>query len=174
MAGGIDWFRWHHGSVTDPKFQLVARRSGTSLPDVLAVWAYLLESASTSSDRGSFGDIDCEALDCLFNFPAAETRTARILTAMEERGLVTGGRIAAWEKRQRKREREDDNSTERVRNYRERRREEGSVDATPGNAKQRDETSGNTQSREEERRREESRIPPNPPGGSMQSLRSCS
>lgn len=37
MAGGIEWFRWHHGSVTDPKFQLVARRSGARLSDVLAV-----------------------------------------------------------------------------------------------------------------------------------------
>ena len=43
---GMDWFRWHHGSVTDPKFQLVARRAGASLPDVLAVWAYVLEAAS--------------------------------------------------------------------------------------------------------------------------------
>ena len=24
MAGCIDWFRWHHGSVTDPKFKLIA------------------------------------------------------------------------------------------------------------------------------------------------------
>ena len=31
MAGGIDWFRWHHGSVTDPKFQLVARKSKQAL-----------------------------------------------------------------------------------------------------------------------------------------------
>lgn len=32
MAGGIDWFRWHHGSVTDPKLQLVAGNADVLLP----------------------------------------------------------------------------------------------------------------------------------------------
>lgn len=57
MAGGIDWFRWHHGSVTDPKFQLVARKSGASLPDVLAVWACLLETASQNGGRINGGGL---------------------------------------------------------------------------------------------------------------------
>lgn len=103
---GIDWFRWHHGSVMDPKFKLVARRAGASVPDVIAVWAYLLEQASGAADRGAFGDIDAESLDCAFNFPDTETRTADILAAMEERKLISDGRIVAWDKRQPKRERE--------------------------------------------------------------------
>ncbi len=115
MAGGIDWFRWHHGSVTDPKFQLVARQAGASLPDVLAVWAYLLERASAAQDRGDVGDIDCEAVDCMFGFPSTETRTADILAAMAKRGLLAGARITAWEKRQPKREREDDTAAGRQR-----------------------------------------------------------
>lgn len=110
---GMDWFRWHHGSVTDPKFQLVARKSGASLPDVLAVWAYILETASQSVERGDFGSVDCEALDCLFGFPATETRTAAILEAMQSRDLVDGSRVKAWEKRQPKREREDATSADR-------------------------------------------------------------
>jgi hypothetical protein len=100
MAGGMDWFRWHHGCVTDPKFQLIARKSGASLPDVLAVWAYLLEQASTNADRGSLGAIDGEAVDCMFGFPDTETRTGDILLAMEARGLIANGRIAMWEARQ--------------------------------------------------------------------------
>ncbi|MDO9313375.1 MAG: hypothetical protein Q7T97_02380 [Burkholderiaceae bacterium] len=118
MAGGIDWFRWHHGSVTDPKFQLVARQAGASLPDVLAVWAYLLESASSAQERGNIGEIDCEAVDCMFGFPATETRTADILAAMSKRGILEGERITAWDKRQPKREREGDTSTDRVRIHR--------------------------------------------------------
>lgn len=118
MAGGIDWFRWHHGSVTDPKFQLVARRSGASLPDVLAVWAYILELASASQDRGSFGDVDAEAIDCLFNFPEDQGRTAAILQAMEDRGLTEAGRVTAWAKRQPKRE--DDSAADRKRAQRQR------------------------------------------------------
>lgn len=151
---GMDWFRWHHGSVTDPKFQLVARRSGASLPDVLSVWAYLLESASQSEDRGSFGAVDCEAVDCLFNFPNTETRTGDILLALEERKLISGGRISAWEKRQPKRERDDD-SADRVRKFRERQKEQSNVnkdDVTPSNAKHNQETPRVDKSRQEERK----------------------
>ena len=73
MAGGIDWFRWHHGSVTDPKFQLVARKSKQALAPVIAVWAFVLEQASASEDRGAFGSIDCEAIDCLLGLDDGAT-----------------------------------------------------------------------------------------------------
>lgn len=116
MASGIDWFRWHHGSVTDPKFKLVARRAGVSLPDVIAVWAFVLEKASAAEDRGSFGELDCEAIDCLFGID--DGKTAAILEQMGIRGLVDGGRITAWEKRQPKREREDTTAAERQANKR--------------------------------------------------------
>jgi hypothetical protein len=145
----MDWFRWHHGSVTDPKFQLVARKSGASLPDVLAVWAFLLERASSATERGCFGCIDADALDCLFNFPATETRTADILRVLEERGLIADGWIARWEERQPKREREDDKSTSRVQAFRERKRQE-----TPSNAVQSQETPRLDKSREEEKKEE--------------------
>lgn len=134
MAGGIDWFRWHHGSVTDPKFQLVARQAGASLPDVLAVWAYLLERASAAQDRGDVGDIDCEAVDCMFGFPSTETRTADILAAMAKRGLLAGARITAWEKRQPKREREDDTAAGRQRAKRARDAADAADQARPNDA----------------------------------------
>lgn len=163
MAGGIEWFRWHHGSVTDPKFQLVARRSGASLPDVLAVWAYILERASASDARGEFGELDCEALDCLFGFPEAETRTANIIAEMGLRGLVEGEAVCSWDKRQPKREREDDSGTERSRKHREQHKKPGNTtsgDATPCNATQHHATPSNAidaqkTPREEERRVEE-------------------
>lgn len=117
MANGIDWFRWHHGSASDPKFMLVARKSGTSLPEVIAIWVYLLEHASAANDRGVFGVIDHEAVDCLYGFPETETRTKDIMAAMEERGLISNCMIVNWEKRQVKRERED-SSAARVAKYR--------------------------------------------------------
>lgn len=119
MAGGIDWFRWHHGSVTDPKFQLVARKAGVRLPDVLAVWAFLLETASASNERGSFGEVDCEAVDCLFGLE--DGRTALILEHMDARGLVDDNRVTSWEKRQPKKE--DESAAERKRRQREREHE---------------------------------------------------
>jgi hypothetical protein len=125
MSNGIDWFRWHHGSVTDPKFLPVARRSGASLSDVVAVWAYLLEQASAAGERGKFGEINAEALDCLFNFP--DERTAEIMKAMESNKLIAAGYVVSWEKRQPKREREDVTAAERKRQQRAREATAGEV-----------------------------------------------
>lgn len=116
MAGGIDWFRWHHGSVTDPKFQLVAKKSKASISEVIAVWAFLLESASAAHDRGNFGEIDCDAVDCLYGME--DGKTSAILTHMQERGLIADNCVCNWSKRQPKRE--DDTSAERKRRQRER------------------------------------------------------
>lgn len=156
MAGGIDWFRWHHGSVTDPKFQLVSRKAGASLPDVLAVWAYLLEQASASEQRGSIGEIDAEALDCLFGFPNTETRTADIIKAMADRGLLDGQQVSSWEKRQPKRERDTDSSAERTRAYRE--RQKAPAQTTESHVTPCDATKHQKNARGEERREEEIEI----------------
>lgn len=164
MAGGIDWFRWHHGSVTDPKFQLVARKSKQALASVIAVWAFVLEQASASEDRGSFGTIDCEAIDCLLGLE--DGATAAILAAMGERGLVDDGTVSAWEKRQPKRERTDNTSTERSRAHRDRQRQsqqDGDKqhhatpeidDATPCNAMQHQKKPRGEERREEEKTEE--------------------
>ena len=161
MAGGIDWFRWHHGSVTDPKFQLVARKSKQALASVIAVWAFVLEQASASEDRGAFGTIDCEAIDCLLGLE--DGATAAILAAMGERGLVDDGTVSAWEKRQPKRERTDNTSTERSRAHRDRQRQEQQDgekqrhatpeidDATPCNATQHQKKPRGEESREEDK-----------------------
>lgn len=159
MAGGIDWLRWHHGSTTDPKFALVAKRAGVRTGDVIAVWAHLLEAASQAEERGRFGAIDCEAIDLLFGFD--DGGTAAILTAMDGRGLTADGWLVAWAKRQPKRERDDDSSTDRVRAHRQRQREMAGVTPgeTPCNATERQETPRG------EKRREEEEIPPSPPAG---------
>jgi hypothetical protein len=153
MANGIDWFRWHHGSVNDEKFKLVARRSGASLPDVLAVWAYILEKSSANEVRGQFSDIDCEAVDCLFDFPGTETRTADIVKAMEARGLLLPNRVARWEERQPQRERETASpSTSRVQKHRAKQAvlHGVPVNETPCNTTEHPETPRGEESREEQ------------------------
>ena len=149
MAGGIDWFRWHHGSVTDPKFQLVARKSKQSLATVIAVWAFVLEKASASEERGHFGGLDCESVDCMFGLDDGATQA--ILSAMADRGLVDADRVASWGKRQVKRERTDDFSTDRVKAFRSKERQETpkTNDETPCNAKERQETPRGEERREE-------------------------
>ena len=117
MAGGIDWFRWHHGSVSDQKFILIARKSGASVAEVIAVWACLLEAASASEQRGNFGAVDYESMDCALGLD--DGRTQAIHEAMVSRGLVSpDAEVNAWDKRQPKRE--DDSAAERKRKQRER------------------------------------------------------
>lgn len=148
-AGGIHWFRWHHGSVTDPKFQLVARKSGQSLPAVIAVWAFVLEQASAHESRGDFSGLDCESVDCLLGLDDGATNA--ILAAMSDRGLVDAGRVAAWEKRQPKRERDTDNSAERTRAYRARQKagDADKDDVTPRDATERQKNAREEKSRED-------------------------
>lgn len=142
ISNGIDWFRRHHRGVTDSEFQLVARRAGASLSDILAVWAFLLEAASAATPRGSYGQIDTEADDCLFNFPDTGTRTADIIAELESRVMMAEGQVVEWEKRQTKRERADDSSTGRVAAHRARKAVANAVTpvVTPSNASNATET----------------------------------
>lgn len=168
MAGGIDWFRWHHGSVSDGKFALVAHKAGASVAEVIAVWACLLEAASAAEDRGNPGAVDFEAMD--FSLGMADGKSWRIYERMRERALLDGGsgRIASWEKRQPKRE--DDTAAERKRRQRER-DHELKLAACVTAAESRTVTHGHAQGthghdRGEERREENNSSEPNGSGAS--------
>lgn len=145
MAGGIDWFRWHHGTVTDQKFLLIAKRAGASVAEAVAVWACLLEAASMNDKERGLLDAapDFEAMDCALGM--AEGRAQALFVAMRARGLLDDGlHVTAWPRRQPKRERDDDSSTSRVQAFRERQRHE-----TPSNASDEQETPRGEESREE-------------------------
>jgi hypothetical protein len=136
----MEWLRWYAGTVTDPKWRVVAAESGQPLAVVLSVWALMLERAGGNEQaRGTIAGwsdrVGAAALDL------GADAVARVREAMQ--GLVLDGdRVTGWEKRQPKRERED-SSTERVRRYRE--RQEAERHETPCNAMKRLE-----ESREEE------------------------
>lgn len=149
----MEWFRWWHGSSTDPKFQMVAKECDLPLSSVLGLWATLLEQASLSGKRGSF-EVDHEVLSFQLGID-----TVTPCNAMKRRGLLheTDGmfHVANWEKRQPKRER-DDNSAERVRALRAKKKQllSGNENhVTPCNANEAQETP-----RGEERREEKSTI----------------
>lgn len=152
----MDWFRWHHGSVNDPKFQLVARKSGASVAEVIAVWATLLESASMSEPRGSLGQLDFEAIDCFLGLTEGLSHT--IKRVMSERGLLDtdSSTVSSWKKRQPAREREDLTSTDRVRAYRE--RQANSTDNADGESMKHHVTPCNAEKRLDESRLDESRL----------------
>lgn len=115
----MDWFRWHQGSTTDPKFQLVARKCGRSVAEVIAMWAVVLEAANAQELRGQHGNLDFESIDCQLGLQDGAAQD--IYTALCDRGLVDKfqGLVKAWDKRQPRREREAvESSTDRVRRHR--------------------------------------------------------
>ena len=114
----MDWVRWYHGTAADPKWRLVARKSGQRLTDVIAVWAMVLEAASEASERGTLEGFDPEVVAAALDLEPEAVDA--ILDAMQGR-VLDGDRLSAWDKRNPKRE---DNSAERVRRYRERKRRE--------------------------------------------------
>ncbi len=110
------WFRHYIGLTTDPKFGGIARRSRESRERVVFVWCCILESASELEESGVFivdPDGIAELLHC-------ETESIeRILEQFAASGLTKGSRVEKWETRQFL----SDNSTQRVKKYRENQRD---------------------------------------------------
>lgn len=158
MAGGIDWYRAHHGTVEDPKLGLIAKCAGQRRGDVIAMWHYLMEKASGADDRGNPGVLHFRSLDFLLELEAGGA--ARIYAEFIAEGLVDGntGRLVAWDRRQPKKE--DDGAAERKRQQRAREAAEREVtqrDAPAGSVTQRDNNQSHDSSRDvtlEERREE--------------------
>ena len=138
----MNWFRWHHGTVNDPKWRVISKKSGVPIPVVLSVFAYFLERASsnetprnaneTSMKRGSVSGWCKDDIAACFDIDPDQV--SAVYEAMQGR-VLDGDWLTGWEHRQPKREREHDVSTDRVKAFRERKRLE-----TPCNAKERQET----------------------------------
>lgn len=94
----MEWLKWHIGSAIDPKFSIVARRSGHNVAAVIAIWAMLLERACQAEERGNIRGFDCEAADVALGLP--DGAACAIIDALQSKGLIHGDRIANWEKRQ--------------------------------------------------------------------------
>lgn len=151
----MEWFRWYHGAISDPKWPLIARKSGQNIGTVVSIWAALLEFASQSEARGSAAGFDCETIDALYGYPDGTTET--VCNAMKRHGLLSETHmVVSWSKRQVKRERED-NSSDRVRRYRENKKandsgvkEDGNADVTPVKRQETPRTEQNRTDKKEE------------------------
>jgi hypothetical protein len=71
-----------------------------------AVWVAVLDCASHHEDRGSVSEMDLEEIAVSFDYEVEHV--SKILAVFEEKGMITSGRIAAWERRQVHREHESD------------------------------------------------------------------
>lgn len=141
----LPWFRWHTGTVTDPKWRVVASRADTSVANVVAVWATILEAASQSEERGIVTGWCAE--DIAATIGIDPITVDRIWGAMQGK-VLDGQQLTGWAHRQPLRERED-NSTPRVQKFRDTKTQIG---VTPG------ETPSNAMKRPETPRVEESRV----------------
>ncbi|GEM_PF-6678111 len=92
----MEWFRWYHGTVKDPKFRTISRRSGQPLTAVLAVWAAMLECASEARERGFLEGWADE--DMAYLLDLNEHDITAIRQAMQDKTL-DGPRLTGWEKR---------------------------------------------------------------------------
>ena len=161
----MEWLRWYHGAVSDDKWPLIARKSGQTVAVVIAVWAALLECASQSEVRGSVHDFDPESIDALMQLPDGATQAVVDALSAGMRPRIMDGKIANWSKRQPVRERDDDKSTERVRQHRERQKALQNKDNAPGNAEETPVKRQETPRTEKIREEKNIKAPPYPPEG---------
>ena len=94
----MNWLCWHVGTVTDPKFRLIAKRANVPTGVAVAVWAYLLELAADAKERGSIESFDAEIADEALGFGVDAIRA--VFDQIEAREMIDGARIAKWGERQ--------------------------------------------------------------------------
>jgi len=120
----MDWVRLWHDMPTDPKWRVIARKSGRTIPEVIAVYVVLMTNASANAtERGRTHNIVVEDISALFDLD--EGAVTQILTHMEGK-VIDCGRLTGWDKRQPKRERDDPDNAARSKAWR---------DAQKGNGK---------------------------------------
>lgn len=141
-APNWNWVRLWHDMPTDPKWRVVAKRSGRPLAEVLSVFVMMMTNAgANATERGTLCNWCDEDIAAALDMEP--DHVAAIREAMQGKTL-DGDRLSGWEKRQPKRE---DGGAERAKAWRERNR-------TQPNATER------TQTLRLEKRREEEELKP--------------
>lgn len=133
------WLRLWHDMVNDPKWRTIAKASKQKIGDVIAVYVHMMTCASMASERGSTEGWNDEDVATALDIETEQVEAIRL--AMQGR-VLDGAHLTGWEKRQPKRERDDDSSTERSRVFRAKQEKEKPCNsmqrhATPKEATQR-------------------------------------
>jgi hypothetical protein len=122
------WVRLWEDMPTDPKWRVVARKSGQPVPSVIAVFTMLMVEGGKAGRTGDVSGARIEDIAAALDMD--DESVAAIMDAMQGR-VIEGGALSGWEKRQPKRE---DNSTQRVQAHRERHKTDAKRDETQCNA----------------------------------------
>lgn len=142
------WFRLWADMINDPKWRTIARVSKQKIGDVIAVYVHMMTCASNAEQRGHTEGWCDEDVATALDIDTEQVEAIR--EAMQGR-VLDGDYLTGWAKRQPKREREEEPSTDRVRAFRERQRSE-----TPCNTMEHHGTPREDKRREEEKREEPS------------------
>lgn len=117
---------------TDPKWRVIARRSGQRIGDVIAMFNILMVQAGANADeRGRTHGNDDDDIGAALDLEPEDV--AAIRDAMQGK-VLDGTLLMGWEKRQPKRE---DGSATRAKAWRDAKREERERERTQANAEER-------------------------------------
>jgi len=155
-----DWVRLWHDMPTDPKWRVIARKSGQPLACVVALYTLLMTTASAAEARGDISALPVE--DAAAALDMDEDAVQAILDAMQER-VIADGRLSGWERRQPKRERENDDSSQRVAKFRKAQKEAGVTASVEPDATIESHVTPCNATKRLDKRREDKNITPLPP-----------
>jgi hypothetical protein len=111
------WYRAYEGTVTDEKIIEAALIADVTRSVTIAAWHCVLESASKVGNCGSY-DTSPRRIAAILGEPT--DKISGLFDAFSELGMVTNGAVSSWKKRQY----HSDDSKERVRKHREKKRAE--------------------------------------------------
>lgn len=120
----IDWFSIKHGTPSDAKLTMIAKKIQVRRCEMTAVWFELMDYASRYVTRGHVTGCDMEQI--AFNQDIEIEIVKKIYDALVEKNVIQDEQLASWEKHQPKgaSKGSDPTAAERKRRQREREREE--------------------------------------------------
>lgn len=122
-----DWVRLWHDMPTDPKWRVIARKSGQPLVCVIAVFNLMMVNASgNAKERGTLSAWNNEDMAAALDLDADQV--SAILDAMQGR-VLDGDKLSGWQKRQPKRE--DNTASLRKASWLERKRTQENAQEPP-------------------------------------------
>lgn len=122
------WFRHYAGMVRDDKLVRAAVKCGQPIERVVWVYGAILESAAEINDDGRY---DFDAGEAAYFLRADEADISAIEASLESCGRLAEGRVVRWGDRQFK----SDDSSERVRRYRNKQKGNGNGEDKQGSNK---------------------------------------
>jgi len=121
-----NWVRLWEDMPNDPKWRVIAKRSGCPIAEVIAVFVHMMANAgANATERGVLENWSDEDVAAALDMDLQNVVSIR--GAMQDKTL-DGDRLKGWEKRQPKRE---DSSAERAKSWRERNRTQPNAQKRP-------------------------------------------